>query len=266
MSLSYGQIEAALPRFYRSASATSGPSWRSRACRSCLPRETTAWPTGTTSGTPETVCRQGLRLHLGQRHQVLAQLPRQLPLHHGPWAPPQLNGSVAGGEVAVYWSGGGFSDIFPMPEWQSSAVGGYLDKHAPHFPPDVVWNNSGNARAYPDVSALGVNLTTVLPRHGLRRGRHVGVDAPLRLDHHAAQRGEDAGRQGPPLASSTRRCTPTRHVQTTSSAAATRAATAMDSRAPRLGSSDWAGHAQLSQDAQGVPGPSVEKERGPGAG
>lgn len=50
-----------------------------------------------------------------------------------------LNSSIYGGEKAVaspngplsYYSGGGFSSVFPRPSWQSKAVSKYLDKYAP---------------------------------------------------------------------------------------------------------------------------------------
>jgi tripeptidyl-peptidase-1 len=73
----------------------------------------------------------------------------------------QLNGSVDVPEVAASFSGGGFSNIFPMPDYQKSAVTHYLENHTPTFPEGTVWNNTGKARAYPDVSAIGRNVTTI---------------------------------------------------------------------------------------------------------
>lgn len=51
-----------------------------------------------------------------------------------------------------------------MPTWQSKAVSKYLKKYAPKYSSSV-YNNSGNARAYPDVSAAGLNVTTVFLNH-----------------------------------------------------------------------------------------------------
>lgn len=79
--------------------------------------------------------------------------------------------SVHGGEVAVaepdaanplldFYSGGGFSDIFPMPSYQASAVSHYLAHYAPNYTA-AVYNTSGHARGYPDVAAMGLNVTTV---------------------------------------------------------------------------------------------------------
>ncbi|KAJ7259142.1 subtilisin-like protein [Mycena haematopus] len=54
--------------------------------------------------------------------------------------------------TTIFPSGGGFSNNFPRPEWQQSAVQNYLDNFAPDYAPSI-FNRSG--RAYPDVSANG---------------------------------------------------------------------------------------------------------------
>ena len=59
-----------------------------------------------------------------------------------------------------YYSGGGFSNVFTLPSYQASAVTNYLTKYPPPYSSNV-YNNSGNSRAYPDVSALGLNLAIV---------------------------------------------------------------------------------------------------------
>lgn len=61
-------------------------------------------------------------------------------------------------EVAVEFSGGGFSDVFPRPAYQDAVIGSYLDKADPAF--KSFFNNSG--RAYPDVAAQGVNFHTIV--------------------------------------------------------------------------------------------------------
>jgi tripeptidyl-peptidase-1 len=60
-------------------------------------------------------------------------------------------GSSVGDETATHWSGGGFSDFFSRPEYQRSAVEGYLGGGV-KLPPTTLWNSTG--RGYPDVSAL----------------------------------------------------------------------------------------------------------------
>jgi tripeptidyl-peptidase-1 len=58
------------------------------------------------------------------------------------------------GEGEEYSTGGGFSDLFPRPEYQDKVVKEYLKKLGkkwqPYFNP--------NGRAYPDVAALAVNF------------------------------------------------------------------------------------------------------------
>ncbi|KAJ7624321.1 subtilisin-like protein [Mycena polygramma] len=57
----------------------------------------------------------------------------------------------------VIFSGGGFSNIFPLPSYQKNAVNGFLTNHPPPFT-NGEFNDSGNARAYPDLSANGANF------------------------------------------------------------------------------------------------------------
>ncbi|KIN00382.1 hypothetical protein OIDMADRAFT_164812 [Oidiodendron maius Zn] len=73
-------------------------------------------------------------------------------------------------EVAVsrFGSGGGFSNIYPVPSYQSEAVEAYLANSPPQYPSysgtddqniganGGVWNSAG--RGYPDVSAVGDNI------------------------------------------------------------------------------------------------------------
>ncbi|EME43885.1 hypothetical protein DOTSEDRAFT_151445 [Dothistroma septosporum NZE10] len=71
-------------------------------------------------------------------------------------------------EVAVtrFGSGGGFSNIFNIPSYQSSAVNNYLTKYLPaqNIPSYTNANAPGNGifrktgRAYPDVAAIGDNV------------------------------------------------------------------------------------------------------------
>ncbi|XP_052668080.1 tripeptidyl-peptidase 1 isoform X2 [Harpia harpyja] len=64
-------------------------------------------------------------------------------------------------EVTDYISGGGFSNIFPMPDYQAAAVGHFL-RSASKLPPSSYYNSSG--RAYPDLSALSDNYWVVTNR------------------------------------------------------------------------------------------------------
>lgn len=56
----------------------------------------------------------------------------------------------------VIFSGGGFSNIFAMPDYQATAVTGFLTNHKPPFT-SAQFNNTGKVRAFPDLSANGAN-------------------------------------------------------------------------------------------------------------
>ncbi|XP_041121530.1 tripeptidyl-peptidase 1-like [Polyodon spathula] len=64
-------------------------------------------------------------------------------------------------EVTDYISGGGFSNVFEMPDYQVNAVNSYL-KGMKALPPKTYFNSSG--RAYPDVAALSDNYWVVTNR------------------------------------------------------------------------------------------------------
>uniref|UniRef100_A0A672IIW6 Tripeptidyl-peptidase 1 n=1 Tax=Salarias fasciatus TaxID=181472 RepID=A0A672IIW6_SALFA len=65
-------------------------------------------------------------------------------------------------EVTDYISGGGFSNVFEMPEYQVSAVKAYLKSVTESLPPQSYFNTSG--RAYPDMAALSDNYWVVSNR------------------------------------------------------------------------------------------------------
>lgn len=51
--------------------------------------------------------------------------------------------SEIGPEAAWLGSGGGFSDVFPIPPYQAAAVAAYKAKAGPNLPPASRWNNTG---------------------------------------------------------------------------------------------------------------------------
>ena len=61
----------------------------------------------------------------------------------------------------VIFSGGGFSNVFPMPSYQSAAVKSYFANNNPPYGADR-YNNSMMTRAYPDVSANGANYVVAV--------------------------------------------------------------------------------------------------------
>lgn len=64
-----------------------------------------------------------------------------------------------GPEAAIYLSGGGFSNYWPRPPFQTKAVETYLAT-APNLPAPAYYNRTG--RAYPDVSAQAWNFIIVV--------------------------------------------------------------------------------------------------------
>jgi subtilase family serine protease len=56
-------------------------------------------------------------------------------------------------------SGGGFSTLFPMPNYQKNVVNSYLNNYASNMPPSTAFNSSG--RAYPDISIIGSQFTVI---------------------------------------------------------------------------------------------------------
>lgn len=64
-----------------------------------------------------------------------------------------LEKSVIGDEKAWTDGGGGFSDHFDIPDFQSDVVAKYKADPSANLPPQQMWNNTG--RGYPDVAALG---------------------------------------------------------------------------------------------------------------
>jgi len=65
--------------------------------------------------------------------------------------------------VTPFFSGGGFSNVFPLPEYQKHAVENYAQRYLKpsSFVPGQ-YNNSGNVRAYPDISANGAFYLVVM--------------------------------------------------------------------------------------------------------
>jgi tripeptidyl-peptidase-1 len=61
----------------------------------------------------------------------------------------------------VIYSGGGFSNVFAMPSYQSTAVASYYKNYKPPYGADR-YNNSMMVRGFPDVSANGANYVIVL--------------------------------------------------------------------------------------------------------
>ncbi|KAL8835046.1 MAG: hypothetical protein Q9170_003474 [Blastenia crenularia] len=61
----------------------------------------------------------------------------------------------------VIYSGGGFSNVFPLPSYQKSAVTSYFTNHNPPYTA-TQYNNSRTVRGYPDVAANGANYVVAV--------------------------------------------------------------------------------------------------------
>ena len=61
----------------------------------------------------------------------------------------------------VIFSGGGFSNVFPLPSYQSGAVKSFFANHPPPYTA-AQYNNSQTSRGIPDISANGANYVVAV--------------------------------------------------------------------------------------------------------
>jgi tripeptidyl-peptidase-1 len=61
----------------------------------------------------------------------------------------------------VIYSGGGFSNVFPLPSYQEKAVQSYFANYPPPYS-SAQYNNSQQTRGYPDISANGANYVVAV--------------------------------------------------------------------------------------------------------
>ena len=61
----------------------------------------------------------------------------------------------------VIFSGGGFSNVFPLPSYQSSAVKSFFANHPPPYTA-AQYNNTQKSRGIPDISANGANYVVAV--------------------------------------------------------------------------------------------------------
>ncbi|KAI4274946.1 MAG: hypothetical protein LQ337_003552 [Flavoplaca oasis] len=76
----------------------------------------------------------------------------------------QPNASVTAPEKAcetVIFSGGGFSNVFPLPDYQAGAVKSFFTNFPPPYGADR-FNNSQATRGFPDISANGANYVVAV--------------------------------------------------------------------------------------------------------
>ena len=80
----------------------------------------------------------------------------------------------------VIYSGGGFSNVFPLPSYQKSAVTSYFTNHNPPYTA-TQYNNSRTVRGYPDVAANGANYVVAVD--GTLSRKFITVPTHLTLNH-----------------------------------------------------------------------------------
>ncbi|KAH6642332.1 peptidase S8/S53 domain-containing protein [Boeremia exigua] len=166
ISVSYGQIEGALPQFYQERQCREWMKLALQGVSVIFASGDSGVANRYNSGYNNSCMNSEFGYVDEKGTRFSPSFPANCPYITSVGATTLLNSSIYGGEKAVaspngplsYYSGGGFSSVFPRPAWQSKAVEKYLSKYAPKYG-EAVFNSSG--RAYPDVSALGLKLATV---------------------------------------------------------------------------------------------------------
>ena len=74
--------------------------------------------------------------------------------------PPNATIGIVG-KLSYTASGGGFSNLFPVPEYQRDAVDNYTTEYVPSSYASVS-GFSSNGRGIPDISAFSTNFPTVV--------------------------------------------------------------------------------------------------------
>ncbi|KAK4903467.1 hypothetical protein LTR27_000398 [Elasticomyces elasticus] len=160
-SVSYGQIEGALPRFYQERQCNEWMKLALQGVSVIYASGDSGVANRYNSGYNNTClnAQYGYVDEFGTKFSP--SFPVNCPYITAVGATTLLDqtnntNGVSEGEQAVvrFGSGGGFSSIFERPAWQAEAVQNYLDKYSPSNYTEVQFNHSG--RAYPDVAASTV--------------------------------------------------------------------------------------------------------------
>lgn len=120
---------------------------------------------GVAGNSGQCISADGKSLNDGDDGQFNPSFPGGCPWVTSVGATQIRNGSsVQEAEVAcelVIRSGGGFSNVFPMPSYQKKAVEHFFNSTPPPYN-DNTYNNSRIVRGFPDVSANGANYVTAV--------------------------------------------------------------------------------------------------------
>ncbi|KAI1748924.1 peptidase S8/S53 domain-containing protein [Xylaria castorea] len=170
ISVSYGQIEGALPEFYQIRQCNEWMKLGLQGVSVIYASGDSGVANRYNSGYPNS-CLNADNLFVdnnGTRYSP--SFPVNCPYITSVGATTLIGNDTDSGERAVsvpstgpanaYYSGGGFSNIFPVPSYQASAVQKFMKKYAPKYGPNV-YNDTGKARGFPDVAAIGLSVATV---------------------------------------------------------------------------------------------------------
>ena len=141
LSISYGEDEQSVPRGYANATCSLFAQLGGRGTSIIL----SSGDTG-----PGSACQWNNNTDLvNGMTRFLPMFPASCPFVTSVGATQHVEP-----EVAAAFSSGGFSDLFPRPAYQNAAVEGYLSQLGSRW--GGLFNPNG--RAFPDVSAQGVNF------------------------------------------------------------------------------------------------------------
>ncbi|KAI1111587.1 peptidase S8/S53 domain-containing protein [Nemania sp. NC0429] len=170
ISVSYGQIEGALPYFYQVRQCHEWMKLGLQGVSVIYASGDSGVANRYNSGYPNSCLNEDQLFVDNDGTRYSPSFPVNCPYITAVGATTLLGEHPESGERAVskpgsgpadaYYSGGGFSNYFPVPSYQASAVKHFMKHYAPNYGPNV-YNNSGKARGFPDVAAIGLNVATV---------------------------------------------------------------------------------------------------------
>lgn len=161
VSISYGQIEGILPRFYQERQCYEWAKLALQGVSVIFASGDTGVATAYNIGFDE-VCLDENEPYLDVKGKRFAPgFPVNCPYVTAVGATMLLTHDIKDGERAVdrFGSGGGFSEVFPAPAYQMNAVQNYLKQYAPKSYGPKVFNRKG--RGFPDVAASGDRVALV---------------------------------------------------------------------------------------------------------
>ncbi|KAH8810891.1 peptidase S8/S53 domain-containing protein [Xylogone sp. PMI_703] len=174
ISVSYGQIEGALPEFYQRRQCNEWMKLGLQGVSVIFASGDSGVANRYNSGYPNSCLNKDNLFVDNNGTRYSPSFPVNCPYVTAVGGTELIGDDVSSGERAVadpgsgpadaFYSGGGFSNIFSLPSYQKDAVGNFMRHHAPHYGPGV-YNDSGKARGFPDVAAIGLNVATVFANH-----------------------------------------------------------------------------------------------------